>query len=276
MKSLQEITDAWGVWYSKQHGTTCDFTASTNYASRRELNQYVKRQVAVNARAIVFDETTSPNVTAVTAYELWYDNGSTVQNEQRLKKSTTTTQSFTWAVSAEVAIGVGVSSNAGVPNVASVTKHINVTVTVSARHEETFTNEQTWEVDTMIKIPPMSSVQASMMVVEQEYNVGFTQNIHMMGDVAVWHKHRVSGHHLWFVPITRVFRDCIVHNIIDTKGYHNDDYRVMVQAKGTFTGSQGVNVNVKVNQYPLHEGLSGASRDAIINTTEIEEMIGEE
>ena len=142
MKSLQEITDAWGAWYSKQHGTTCKFTASTNYGARRELTQYMNRQVTVHARSIVFDEGTDPKITAVTAYNLWYDNEMSVENSQRLKKTTTTEQSFTWAVTSEVSIGVSVTSTAGLPGVAAVTKSITATVTVSARYEETKTNSQ--------------------------------------------------------------------------------------------------------------------------------------
>lgn len=251
MKSLQEVTDAWGAWYSKKNGTTCRFTASTNYGSQSDLSAYKQYQVSAVCQAISYDGNSPPTGSSVSTYELWYDNGSSVQNQQTFTKTATSTQTFTWSITEALSIGVTISATEGVPSVASSTQSITATLSLSSTQGQTVTNTQTWSVNSIVNVPPNSSIKADMIISQENYDINFTQDVKMSGYVAIWNNDKVNGHWLWFIPISSVFQDCVDNNIIDTTGYTNLGNAVSVQASGVFTGSQGVSVGVSVNEYPL-------------------------
>ena len=60
MNSLQQITDAWGNWSSSRNGTSCRFTASTNYGNRGELGNYHQYQTSAAIQNIQYDGNSPP------------------------------------------------------------------------------------------------------------------------------------------------------------------------------------------------------------------------
>lgn len=266
MNSLQQITDAWGAWYSKQHGTTCRFTASTDYGSQSFLDDYHQYQVSATAQSIVYDGNSLPTNGSNIAFETIYNNNTQVSNQQSLVETETSTQSFTWSITEALSIGVEISATEGVPAVASSTQKVTVTLSLSSTQSETVTNTQSWSVNTTLTIPPESSVKADIVIGTQSYNINFTVSVMLNGYVAIWNNDKVNGHWLWFIPITQVFSDCIANNIIDISGYEIVGGGVSTTAKGVFTGSQGVNVVVNTIQYPLASNdASGKDFDLIDN-----------
>lgn len=266
MNSLQQITDAWGAWYSKQHGTTCRFTASTDYGSQSFLDDYHQYQVSATAQSIVYDGSSLPTNGSNIAFETIYNNNTQVSNQQSLVETETSTQSFTWSITEALSIGVEISATEGVPAVASSTQKVTVTLSLSSTQSETVTNTQSWSVNTTLTIPPESSVKADIVIGTQSYNINFTVSVMLNGYVAIWNNDKVNGHWLWFIPITQVFSDCIANNIIDISGYEIVGEGVSTTAKGVFTGSQGVNVVVNTIQYPLASNdASGKDFDLIDN-----------
>jgi Clostridium epsilon toxin ETX/Bacillus mosquitocidal toxin MTX2 len=251
VNTLQQITDAWGNWFSSQNGTTCRFTASTNYGSQSFLDQYHQYQTGVTVLGIAYDGNSPPVGGSSIAYELWYDNGTTVQQTNTFQQTNTTTQSFTWSVTEALSLGVEVSATEGVPGVASVGVKVTATFSLSSTQSNTTTNTQTWQVNTPINVPADSSVKADMVISSQSYNINFVQSVLLQGSVAIWNNDKVNGHWLWFYPIDSVFQDCINNNIIDITGYSIANGGVQTQATGVFTGSQGISVGVTANQYPL-------------------------
>jgi len=106
-----------------------------------------------------------------------------------------------------------------------------------------------------------------MVISSQSYNVNFTESVLLQGYVAIWNNDKVNGHWLWFHPIESIFQDCINNNIIDTSGYSVIAGGVTTQAKGVFTGSQGISVGITAMQYPLRSSTSKFSiSDAITST----------
>jgi len=251
MNSLQQITDAWGNWYSKQNGTTCRFTASTNYGSQDFLGNYHQYQTSAAVQNIVYDGNSPPTGGSTIAYELWYDNGTTIQQQNNFQETSTSTQAFTWSITESLSIGIEVSATEGVPSVASSTQKITVTLSLSSTQSQTTTNSQTWQVNAPLNVPPNSSVKADMVISTQSYSINWIATVLLQGYVAIWNNDKVNGHWLWFIPIDSVFQDCISNNIIDTSGYSIVGGGVLTQANGVFTGSQGISVGVTANQYPL-------------------------
>ena len=275
MNSLQSITDAWGNWYSSSHGTQCHFTASTNYGSHSELNAYHQYQMNAAVQGIVYNSNTPPVNGSSVAYELWYDNGTTVQQQETFSETKSTTQAFSWSITESLSIGVEVSATEGVPNVASATEKVTVTLSLSSTQGQSTSNTQSWTVNTPINVPANSSVKADMIISTQSYDVDFTEDVLLQGSVAIWHKDKVNGHWLWFIPVESVFQDCLNNNIIDTSGYSIVAGGVTTQAKGTFTGSQGVSVGVTANQYVLRNGLANPTPMATPSTVHLLAVVGE-
>jgi len=96
--TLQQITDAWGNWFSKQNGTSCRFTASTNYGSHGDLDQYHQYQTNATIQGIVYNGNSPPVGGSTVAYELWYDNDTVLQQQNSFKETRTSMQSFTWSI----------------------------------------------------------------------------------------------------------------------------------------------------------------------------------
>jgi len=251
MNSLQQITDAWGNWFSQQHGTSCRFTASTNFGSQSDLDQYHQYQTNALVQNIAYDGNSPPVEGATVAYELWYDNGTTLQQSETFQETQTSTQSFTWSITEALSIGIEISATEGVPNVASSSQKVTVSLSLSSTQGATSTQSQTWQVNAPIQVPPDSSVKADMVISTQSYDINFTESVLLQGYVAIWNNDKVDGHWLWFYPIEEVFEDCIANNIIDTTGYSIGGGGVMTQATGVFSGSQGVSVGVTASQHPL-------------------------
>lgn len=265
--TLQQITDAWGNWFSKQNGTSCRFTASTNYGSHGDLDQYHQYQTNATIQGIVYNGNSPPVGGSTVAYELWYDNDTVLQQQNSFKETRTSMQSFTWSITQALSIGIEISATEGVPAVASSSQKVTVSLSLSSTQGATSSNTQTWEANTPINIPPNSSVKADMVISSQSYNVNFTESVLLQGYVAIWNNDKVNGHWLWFHPIESIFQDCINNNIIDTSGYSVIAGGVTTQAKGVFTGSQGISVGITAMQYPLRSSTSKFSiSDAITST----------
>lgn len=264
MLSLQQITDAWGNWMAKQRNTSCRFTSTTSYSDHSELNKYHQYQCSARYQSISYDGNSPPTNGAAVAYELWYDNASTVQQSEVFQYTATTTQSFTWSITESLSVGVEISATEGVPNIASSSQKITVTLSFSSTQGATHTESQSWNVNTPVVVPADSSMKCDMVVNTQSYDIDFTATVLVAGNVAIWFNDKVdlnpgSYHWLWFPPIQSVFRDVIANNLADTTGYQIGDGGVVATAQGTFSGSQGISVGVKTTQYPLRTSATAAS-----------------
>ena len=257
MNSLQSITDAWGKWIAKKKGTSCRFTASTNYSSQSDLDDYHQYECKVTPLAIVYDGTSPPVGMSDVAYELWYDNSTDVRQSENFQYSSTTEQSFTWSITEALSIGVKISVTEGEPDVASSTQEVSVKLDLSSTQGASSLQAQTWIADTPVQVPAQSSLKCDMLINSQSYDIDFTQSAVIKGDVAIWFADKVAWnnnddkHWLWFIPIQQVFNDVIANDLANTSGYSVVSGGVQATAKGVFRGSQGVSVNVATTQYPL-------------------------
>jgi hypothetical protein len=256
MKSLQEITDAWGNWKANAAGTTC-FTSSTNYGDHSEFDAYHRYQCSAVYQSMSYDGNSPPKSASEVAYEIWYDNGSTLQQSDTFQYTETTDQSFTWSITEGVNVGVEISATEGLPDVASSAPKASVTLSFSSTQGQTLVKTQTWSVNTPVAVPPQSSLKCDMVVNSQSYEIKFTATVLVSGDVAIWFNDRVclgapgDGHFNWYIPITQVFNDVIKNNLIDTSGYQITPAGVIATAQGIFTGGQGISQGVVTTQYPL-------------------------
>ncbi|MFJ8314069.1 ETX/MTX2 family pore-forming toxin [Streptomyces sp. NPDC094147] len=260
-RPLQEITDAWGRWMARERfpaSNGCRFTASTDYGKQSFLNDYHRYQVAAKYRDIVYDASApSPVPGQVSSVATNYRNGTEVEQTVTYKQSKTTEQDLRISVTESLKIGVTVEVSAEIPAVAKVSETTSIEASLSSTQEFTHKETQTWSVDLPLRIPPKSTVEATLVVGTQKYDIDWTATVVLRGSVAVWFNEKVDlnqdgdRHWLWFVPLDEVFRDCQRHQIIDTSGYEVIADGVNAFASGTFSGGQGVSLNVNALQKPL-------------------------
>lgn len=251
MQDIQKITDAWGNWFAVNHNTACDFTASTNYSAQSLLDSYHENQVVATLQALNYDTNGSVVNGADYAYELWYDNGTDLQQSEQFIETKTTQQAFTWSLTEALEVGVTLSEEVGVPTVAKTSATVSVKLNLSSTQTTSTSNTQTWQVNTPVQVPAQKSVKADMVINTASYQVNYTAETLLSGYVAVWCRDQVDGHYLWFYPIGWVFTDVINNKLADASGYTLGSGGVIATARGTFTGGQGLSVGVVTKQYPL-------------------------
>lgn len=262
VRSLQEITDAWGGWMARERHPSsrgCRFTASTDYGKQSFLADYHRHQVRTKYSGITYDPSApSPIPGQVSSITTNYRNGTEVEQTVTYKQSKTTEQDLRISVTESLKIGVTMEVSAEIPAVAKVSETTSIEASLSSTQEFAHKETQTWSVDLPLKIPAKSVVEASLVVGTQRYDIDWSATVSMSGMVAVWFNEKVDlnggsdVHWLWFVPIQDVFRDCRTHNIVDTTGYEiTADATVNAFATGTFSGGQGVSLNINTVQKPL-------------------------
>lgn len=244
--SLQQITDAWGQWMLKQYpkGGGIKYTASTNYSAQSSLGAYHQYQVSAAVGTLTYGTPQNPVLTTATSVTSTITNGGTAPLSQTYAQDMTTQQQFTWSVTQAVSVGIEVSVSGGLPGIADIGTKITTTYSMSQTKGTTLTNTQHWSVSSTVTVPPATNEIFWLSVTSSTYNVPWTATTMLSGYVAIWFNNKVnlnnSDHWLWFVPLTRVFNDCIANHIIDTTGYQFTNQGVLAQASGTFTGAQGI------------------------------------
>ena len=259
-KSLQDITNAWGNWMNKKHnGGGIKFTASTKYSDQEFfLKNYYERQVHSQMLDIQYALDDTPQAEDnLNAYKAELRNDSSVTQTPRFAKSYSTTQSFAWSVTEQLSIGTEVSTTVGVPDVASVGGKVTTDLTLSSTQGAEQSETQEWEVDMPVLVPPRTIVTATLVIKMKKYDVRWVGKCKLTGYVAIWFNNKVKlpgsakEHWLYFVPIQRVFNDCVSHNIIDTTGYETSGRAVLARSAGVVRGSQGVDYSVDIKEVPM-------------------------
>jgi hypothetical protein len=259
-KSLQDITNAWGNWMNKKHnGGGIKFTASTKYSDQEFfLKNYYERQVKAQMLDIQYAADDTPQLEdKLTADTGRLHNDTDVTQTSTFTKSFSTTQSFTWSVTEQLSIGTEVSATVGIPDVASAGAKVTTDLTLSSTQGATQSETQEWKVEMPIQIPPHSIITPTLVIKTKKYDVRWVGKCKLTGYVAIWFNNKVKlpgsakEHWLYFIPIQRVFSDCVSHNIIDTAGYENIGRAVLARSAGVFRGSQGVDYSVRITQAPL-------------------------
>ncbi|MEU2432852.1 ETX/MTX2 family pore-forming toxin [Streptomyces sp. NPDC007861] len=266
-RSLQQITDAWGDWMARSRFPGSGgyrFTESTDYGRRGELNAYHQHQVAAKYTGIVYDASApSPVPGEVTSVVTNYRNDTELEQNVSYRQSLTTERNLRISVTESLQIGVSMTVEATIPAVASIGETTTITTSLSSTQEFALNKSQSWSVDLPLRIPARSRVEATLVVGTQEYDIDWTATAALNGDVAIWFNNKVDLNHdgdmhwLWFVPIEWVLSDAHTQGLIDTTGYDIVGDGVNARARGTFSGGQGISVNVNTRQYPV-SGQRGA------------------
>jgi hypothetical protein len=254
MKSLQEITDAWGQWMLTQYpdGGVVNFTASTNYGDYSRLDQYASWQVVATWGGVTF--------TPVISYPNGELKGAIVTAENETDVTQTTNFTFSETTQNTTSIQTTQTTNIG-ESVTGILEIANFgqtyTINSEAMQDSQISITTTWTLETPIVVPARSSIYAQLIVITQQLDMTWSGSIVMSGYVAIWFANQVtlagwdSAHWLWFIPISQVFSDCIANNLIDLTGYTVDGWNVTTAVTGTLAAQGGIDAHVSWTVSPI-------------------------
>jgi len=261
-RPLQEITDAWGRWMVTQHtGGKLRYTESTNYANQSSLAQYHEHEVTIGPYGQYlrydYDKLISkegPAAWAPVTTELVNDTG--LKQTLTYQESMETKQTATWTVTENLQIGVPVLCATDLPYISPKRPDLNVKIELSTLSVQTKPGVQPWRVLQPIECGPHTRTDARMFVETREYELPWTGETFLTGEVAIWFDKKVSlwpgsgEHHLYFIAIESVIDDCQRYGLVDVTGYFSSYQCVLAFSKGIFTGSQGLRSKVDLLTYP--------------------------
>lgn len=179
-------------------------------------------------------------------YTVGYDNGSNSQDSVVLKRSESTTATFSWSITEGIKIGAKTTIQAGIPKIVDGKIELSTELSLSSTQTKTESKTQTWEVNTNITIPPWTHIDANLIMRAGEQNANFEVDI-TCGGYATSKWKGPNGK----IVTGEASQAAFLHNYanIPYKSYMpptGRDFRgeLVVTMRGTFKGVQGVGVEV--------------------------------
>lgn len=264
MTDIPNIIWAWGCYVARSHGTGCHFTQALNYSQASELDggdgggPYSRYQCTAKVSDIQLTVSQGmPQPDSYVAADIWYDNDTSGSQSITFTASTQTQQSYTMSITEAISLGIEMSVTAGVAGVATDTSKVSLTMSVSSTQSTTTGQVHSWSVSVPVTIPAQKSNHCVAYMDTQQFTIPWTADCRISGSVAVWFDDwiDINGgndvHHLWFVPIGFVFQTVIDNNLYDTTGYRVEGNDIVGTVAGTFSGSEGVDINARPEEMPL-------------------------
>ena len=262
--SVQDIANAWANWVVQQHPESKGLYKVATYQFPSDWGNLVQNQLTSAFQTMTYSTATPPVPGSVTSVITAYKNGTSLQQSITYNETETTTRQLTIAVTEGLNIGETIQVQADVPEVAKMSDTTTLQVNFSSTQTVSETKTQTWQTTYPLVIPPMSEVDATLVVSTATYNIAWTASVLLSNCVGVQFNYYVDldgggvTANTWTIPVQTVFAQCQQNNIIDTSGYQIVSNGVLAVASGMFTGGQGVGYSVVANQSPYNPSTNTA------------------
>lgn len=191
-----------------------------------------KSKMRIQSQALIFGEVLPGEITPNSIYRASWENNTSVQNTQTFTVSETTTDTYTWSLTA--GMKVSTSFSAEVPFVGGIDNSIEMST--STTETQTQSTARTWSYATQIFVPPHSKIVSSFIVNEATYNVPFTAKVTVRGLVYIQ------------FPNNRYFAEEI-DVLINEAGWAPSTFNV--NTTGTLEGVVGESFTVRTDEYAL-------------------------
>lgn len=251
VSELRSIVQSWGEAFSKKYGTSCEWVDL--YAKNPAMAKYQQYKLIVSNRQVNFlnnPPIAAPSIT----FTQTYINKTSADFTWILSFHRTTTSTFAWSLTEAIDVGYQFSIMAPLPAGIGVGMQVNAALSLSSTQEKQEQDEVGWEIEQQLEVPPNTKFVGTLVITQQKYDLNFEVEIVVTGYVAIWNRDKIDvnkpggsdKHWLWFIPITTVFQQ---HPV---PGYS----AVVFTAHGVFSGIEGVNSYLKVEEFPAAEELA--------------------
>jgi hypothetical protein len=258
-------------YLANQHGTTGRWVSLFDYGNHRELEGFGANQCKATLKGITYDGTSPPLTGSTAGYSLWYDNDTDAEQREEFEYENSTEQTFSWSMTETLSIGIEISATEGVPEVASSTQKFTINFSLSSTQTTSHSEKKVWTVKTPVVVPARKSVKCTMVINTEGYDLDFTADVLVDGDVAVYFEDPVnlsipgaSSFNRNFIPLALLLWEVDHLRLANTDGYRPGQYtwgsQIWASPKGKFTGNQGVSVGVRAEQFPVRSSKTAAVR----------------
>jgi Clostridium epsilon toxin ETX/Bacillus mosquitocidal toxin MTX2 len=164
-----------------------------------------------------------------------FSNGSSVADKQTFSVNKTTTDTFSWSL--KEGISTKVSGEVGLPLVAQ--GKVEVSVSFESTQTCTKTEARSWTYSSEVNVPAKKRIRTSFVVSEGKYRVPFTAKVPVRGKVWV-----LFANGFWWGGVE-------IDKMINDKAYNWDPATFDSVIEGTFDGVQGMDYQVRVEEFDL-------------------------
>lgn len=128
-----------------------------------------------------------------------------------------------------------------------------INLSFSRTDTQSTTHTDTWEIDTTVPVPPLTYVNATYTVIEQDFDTTWVADVTIRGSVNVWFNDKINDHWEWWYGV-----DSIYGNIPGFKCWYEDpqgqDFSFgcycTYQAKGKYYGIGGAAAHLDTDHKP--------------------------
>lgn len=249
ISDLRKIVNEWGNWFASQHNTSCNWTDL--YAENPDMKQYPTRRLTVTVGPAVLNLVPTIELPSV-VFEDERDNHTSIETLSTFSFNEETTSTFSWSLTESIDIGTRASISAPLPAGFKADLETSVNIGLSSTQQQEDSTTRYWSREEQVAVPPYTLIKAKMVIMQEKYDMDFVTDVTLTGYVAIWLKDKrdintKNGsdlHWLWFIPVSKVFRDRPV------SGYEVlSNGAVNFKSRGRFQGVQGFKCVIRYQEF---------------------------
>jgi len=173
----------------------------------------------------------------------YFNNNSTETDQIQFSRSETTSNSYSWSITESVTVGVTISVEAGIPGICEANDQFSMSLDMSSTQTQTGTDTKSWSVEETINVPPHSTIRVDILVGAGQFSADFTTAINFIPNSAGMFSCQGSDR-IFYVVFPSDFLSYGSGPGVSC-GYTS------CNTTGSFSGLQGINVQVNVTQCQL-------------------------
>ena len=269
VSNLQDLANQWGREFSKRHGTTCKWVDL--HAKQHDMAKYQQNKIAAKVANVRYEEkgTTIDVPGAVITDD--YTNNSSSDQSSTFKYNNSTSNSFSWSLNEGIDVGIAVKFAVGVPPIVAGSTTLSTNISFEATQSKTESETKAWSIDRNIIARPRTKIDMIWTIKQQKSSATFHADIIMTGHFAIWNNDKIDVHNpggsdrhwLWFIPITTAFRQMREWGMSVPPQYFISDSSVTYTASGECQGEVGVGTTFDVEETPLPDKDTAATKTGI-------------
>lgn len=260
MKSLQEVTDAYGHYLAKIYPESGGLQATY---STGEGGPRAYPRVSAHYLDTVLTVTPQPVLKPREVYSLTFENGSSVEQVDLIKKTHEEAYTFTLSMTSELKIGVTLTGEISLKKLISLSQETSVAMTFSTTATVEKTTKTSFEWEQKVVIPARSRIVASLNISDVPYDVAWRADVRLAGNVAVEFENETAlggsnKHRIWYLGIDSAIDTCIRERLTDMTGYRLSGGAI-ASTEGRLVGTWGTNRYINIRQEPYGPFAAGST-----------------
>jgi hypothetical protein len=134
-----------------------------------------------------------------------YCNSLSESGSFRFTKTKSVSSTCSWTVTSGIQYQNSISATVGIPELAQTSFSESINMNFASTSSQSTTHVDSWEIDTVVPVPPFTYVNATYAVIEQDFDCTWTAEIKIRGCANVWFNDKVNGHWEWWYMVSEIY-----------------------------------------------------------------------